>query len=232
MTFQEILQVKDDILKNNRELEQKIKSHIDIYGNKFKEDINSFSARIQKVTDNNEKIVKMIPDINYKISKIDQMEKIGIRADHKMNSFEVRISTILEHIEKMRTKYDKIILDNLFVSGQIGGAHCPYANLSEYLTSNIADVSLLKSEKDQMKKDLKNLKSKNETIIKQTVNLVDGSVKRCNAYTDNKQKDFQLLLDTRMREFNEKVMEIRMNVCKIQMQSEEDVNNLNIGYDK
>ena len=232
MTFQEILQVKDDILKNNRELEQKIKSHIDIYGNKFKEDINSFSARIQKVTDNNEKIVKMIPDINYKISKIDQMEKIGIRADHKMNSFEVRISTILEHIEKMRTKYDKIILDNLFVSGQIGGAHCPYANLSEYLTSNIADVSLLKSEKDQMKKDLKNLKSKNETIIKQTVNLVDGSVKRCNAYTDNKQKDFQLLLDTRMREFNEKVMEIRMNVCKIQMQTEEAVNNLNIGFDK
>jgi hypothetical protein len=64
------------------------------------------------------------------------------------------------------------------------------------------------------------------------VNLVDGSVKRCNQYTDNKQKDFQALLDTKMREFNEKIMEIRMNVCKIQMQTEESVNNINIGFDK
>ena len=47
-----------------------------------------------------------------------------------------------------------------------------------------------------------------------------------------KQKDFQLLLDTKMREFNEKIMEIRMNVCKIQMQTEEAVNNLTIGFDK
>ena len=157
MSFQEILQVKDDILKNNRELEEKIKSHIDIYGNKFKQDINSFSSRIQKVTDNNNNIVKSLPDINFKLSKIDQIEKFNSKTEHKMASFEVRISTILEQIEKIKTKYDKIILDNLFVSGHIGGEHCQYSNLSEYLLTNINDVNLLKLEKDQLKKELKTL---------------------------------------------------------------------------
>ena len=232
MSFQEILQVKDDILKNNRELEEKIKSHIDIYGNKFKQDINSFSDRIQKVTDNNNNIVKTLPDINFKLSKIEQIEKFNARTEHKMASFEVRISTILEQIEKIKTKYDKIILDNLFVSGHIGGEHCQYNNLSEYLLTNINDVNLLKLEKDQLKRELKTLKNKHDNTVKQTVNLIDSSVKRCNQYTDNKQKDFQALLDTRMREFNEKIMEIRMNVCKIQMQTEDAVNNLNIGFDK
>ena len=232
MAFQEILQVKDDILKNNRELEEKIKSHIDTYGDKFKQDINSFSQRIKKVTDSNNNFIKILPDINFKLSKIDQIEKFNARTENKMASFEVRISSILEQLEKIKTKYDKIVLDNLYVSGQIGGQHCPFANLSEYLLSNINDVNLLKLEKDQMKRELKSLHSKKDNIIKQTVNLVDGSVKRCNHYTDNKQKDFQSLLDTKMREFNEKIMEIRMNVCKIQMQTEESVNNLNIGFDK
>ena len=232
MSFQEVLQVKDDILKNNRELEEKIKSHIDVYGNKFKMDINSFSDRIQKVTDSNEKFMKTLPNINYKLSKIDQIEKFNVRTDHKLTSFEVRISAILEQIEKIKTKYDKIILDNLFVSGHIGGAHCQYENLSEYLAVNINDVNLLKLEKDQMKKDIKAIKGKQDSIVKQTVNLIDASVNRCNLYTDNKKKDFELLLETKTREFNEKIMEIRMNVCKIQMQTEEAVNNLNIGFEK
>ena len=104
MSFQEVLQAKDDILKNNRELEEKIKSHIDVYGNKFKMDINSFSDRIQKVTDSNEKFMKTLPNINYKLSKIDQIEKFNVRTDHKLTSFEVRISAILEQIEKIKTK--------------------------------------------------------------------------------------------------------------------------------
>ena len=227
-----MLQVKDDILKNNRQLEEKIKSHIDVYGNKFNLDINEFSERINKVTESNDKFVKSLPDINYKLAKIEQLEKFDVKAEHKMTSFEVRIQTIFEQIEKMKTKYDKIVLDNLIVSPYIGGAHSQYANLSEYLLININDVSLLKSEKDQMKKELKNIKGKYDNLIKQTVNLIDGSVKRCNLYTDNKEKDFQVLLDSKMREFNEKIMDIRMNVCKIQMQTEEAVNNLNIGFDK
>ena len=76
------------------------------------------------------------------------------------------------------------------------------------------------------------MKNKHDNTIKQMVNVIDGSVKRCNEYTDKKQKDFQLLLDTRMREFNEKIMEIRMNVCKIQMKTEEEYNNLNIEFNR
>ena len=76
------------------------------------------------------------------------------------------------------------------------------------------------------------MKNKHDNTIKQMVNVIDGSVKRCNEYTDKKQKDFQLLLDTRMGEFNEKIMEIRMNVCKIQMKTEEEYNNLNIEFNR
>ena len=225
MSFKEIMELKDEILKNNRELEKRLKSQIEQYTNEFVDNISVFKQRITSVSEINNKIVNSLPEIQFQISKIDAIEKFDKRADNKISTHEARLMTISNEIEKLKTKYDKIFIDNMTVPGYVGG-QCKYVNLSEYLTFNINEVSLLKFEIEQLKKDTKNLKNKQDYTIKQVVDLVDGSVRRCNEYTDNKQKDFQLLLDTKMTEFNEKVMEIRMNVYKIQMKTEEDINNL------
>ena len=231
MSFKEIMELKDEILKNNRDLEIRLKTQIENYSTQFSNNISLFQKRINEIKENNNKVMKSIPDINFHISKINQIEKFDLRADNRLSSHDLRITTILNEIEKIKTKYDKIILDNLYVPGHIGG-RCTFQNLSEYLLFNVNEVSLLKVETEQLKKDSKNMKNKNDNNVKQVVNLIDGSVKRCNEYTDNKQKDFQLLLDTKMKEFNEKIMSIRMNVCKVQMKTEEDYNNLNIEFHK
>ena len=225
MSFKEMIELKDEILKNNRELEKNLKSQIEQYTNEFVENISVFKQRITSISEINNKIVNSLPEIKFQISKIDAIEKFDKRTDNRISTHEARLMTIMNEIEKIKTKYDKIFIDNMTVPGYVGG-HCKYVNLSEYLTFNINEVSLLKFEIEQLKKDTKNLKNKQDYTIKQIVNLVDGSVRRCNEYTDNKQKDFQLLLDTKMTELNEKVMEIRMNVYKIQMKTEEDINNL------
>ena len=231
MSFSEIMELKDEILKNNRELELRLKNQIENYSTQFSDKLSTFQKKINTMNENNNKVMNSIPDINFNISKINQLEKFDLRVDNRLSSHDLRITTILTEIEKIKTKYDKIVLDNLYVPGHVGG-RCQFPNLSEYLTFNINEVSLLKLETEQLKKDSKNMKNKHDNTIKQIVNLIDGSVKRCNEYTDNKQKDFQFLLDTRMKEFNEKVMEIRMNVCKIQMKTEEEYNNLSIEFSK
>ena len=231
MSFREIMELKEEILKNNRELELRLKNQIEHYSTQFSNNISNFQKKINTMNENNTKVMNSIPEINFNISKINQLEKFDLRLDNRLSSHDLRITTILTEIEKIKTKYDKIVLDNLYVPGHVGG-RCQFANLSEYLTFNINEVSLLKVETEQLIKDTKNMRNKHDNTIKQIVNLIDGSVKRCNEYTDNKQKDFQLILDTRMKEFNEKIMEIRMNVCKIQMKTEEEYNNLNIEFNK
>ena len=183
------------------------------------------------IIEKNTKVLSSIPNMNFNISKINQIEKFDLRVENRLSSHDLRITTILSEIEKIKTKYDKIVLDNLYIPGHVG-SHCKFQNLSDYLLFNVNEVSLLRLETEQLKKDYKNMKNKHDNTIKQILKLIDGSVKRCNEYTDNKQKDFQLLLDTRMQEFNEKIMEIRMNVCRIQMKTEEECNNLNIGFNK
>ena len=229
MSFKDVIELKDQILKNNRELEIRLKNQIEKYSTQFSNSLSSFQKKIKELNENNNKVMNSLPDINFHISKIDQIEKFDLKADNKLSSHDLRITTILAEIEKIKTKYDKIVLDNLYIPGYVG-AKCQFQNLSEYLLSNVNEVTLLKSEVEQLKSDTKNMKAKHDNTIKQIVGIIDGSVKRCNEYTDNKQKDFQLLLDTRMKEFNEKIMEIRMNVCKIQMKTEEEYNNLNIEF--
>ena len=230
MSFKEIMELKDEILKNNRELEIRLKSEIENYTNEFTQNILLFNEKIKTMHENNTEVMSSLPNINLKISKIDGLEKFGVRADNKLSSHELRITTILKEIEKIKEKYDKIFLDNLLIPGHIG-VSCPFPNVAEYLLSNINEVSLIKLETDKLKRDTKNLKNKQDYNIKQIVNLVDGSVRRCNEYTDNKQKDFQLLLDTKMKEFNEKIMEIRMNVFKNQMKSEDNLSKINAEFD-
>ena len=231
MSFKDVMELKDEILKNNRELEIRLKNIIETYSKDFSKNITIFQKKINTIDEKNTKVLNSIPNMNFNISKINQIEKFDLRVENRLSSHDLRITTILTEIEKMKTKYDKIVLDNLYVPGHVGG-RCQFPNLSEYLLFNINEVSLIKAEKDQLKKDYNNMKNKHDNTIKQVVTLIDGSVKRCNEYTDNKQKDFQSLLDTKMREFNEKVMEIRMNVCKIQMKTEEDYNNLTTEFKK
>ena len=193
MSFKEIMELKDELLKSNRELEIRLKTEIETYTNEFTQNILLFNDKIKTMHENNTKVMSSLPNINLKISKIDGLEKFGVRADNKLSSHDSRITSILKEIEKIKTKYDKIFLDNLLIPGHIG-VSCRFPNVAEYLLSNINEVSLIKLETEKLKRDTKNLKNKQDYNIKQIVNLVDGSVRRCNEYTDNKQKDFQLLL--------------------------------------
>jgi chromosome segregation ATPase len=107
------------------------------------------------------------------------------------------------------------------VSGFVGST-CQFKNLSEYLLFNINEVSRIKAEKDQLKKDTKELKGKTETLTKNMIALNDKSVQLCNKYTDNKQAEFEKALDNTSKDLNEKNMEMRSLMLKYKEAQEEN----------
>ena len=93
-----------------------------------------------------------------KLDKIAELESFKNKVDDKIITHEVRINNNLDEILRIKLRYDKIISENLYVSGFIGGA-CQFKNLSEYLSYNISEVSKLKTEKESNKKRNKGFKS-------------------------------------------------------------------------
>ena len=222
---------KEEVLTQIKELETKITAQITSKESKLNNDYIEFTDKMNLLINNNKTMVSDLVTQKLKIEKITELETFKNKVDGMLITHEVRIKNAVDEIEKIKTKYDKIISDNLYVSGFIGNS-CQFRNLSEYLSYNISEVSKMKLERDQFKRELKDQKSKIEGLMKTIIKLNDNSVKLCNKYTDNKQEEFRKLLQVTETELNQKSMQMRTQVVQFQSNNEKNTNDLKNEFNK
>ena len=213
---------KEEVLKKIKELETKLMSEIKNKELALNTDYQTFTSKINLLMNNNKEMISTMVSQKLKLEKLTELESFKNKTDSMLITHEVRIKNSIDEIEKIKTKYDKIIADNLYVSGFIGNA-CQFRNLGEYLNFNIADVSRLKMEKDQLKKDIRELRNKFDGIMKSMVNMNDNTAKLCNNYTDTRQEYFQISLDNALKELIQKNMDMRVLIQKFQNESDQKV---------
>ena len=218
----EINKFKNEFLKKIRELETKITSQINNKELILNTDYKSFNSKIDLLINNNKELTSIIAAQKVKLERVSELEAFKNKIDSMLISHEVRIKNNVDEIGKIKTKYDKIISDNLFVPGYIGsGGSYQFRNVSEYLSYNIFEVSRLKMEKEQLKRDIKELKGKWDGIMKSMIHMNDNTAKLCNNYTDNKQEYFQQALEQTKKELNEKSLDMRVVITKYQNDSDQ-----------
>ena len=222
---------KEEILTEIKELEKKLTTQIFNKESKLNQDYQEFTSKMNSLISNNKEMVSDLVSQKLKIEKITELESFKNKVDDMLITHEVRIKNSIEDIERMKTKYDKIVTDNLYVSGFIGNS-CQFRNVSEYLSYNISEVSKLKLEREQYKKDMKEDKNKLDGTMKNMISLNDNSVKLCNKYTDNKQEEFRKLLETTQTELNHKSMEMKAMIVQFHNESDIKINNLKKEFNK
>jgi hypothetical protein len=213
---------KEELLKRMREFETKMTSQITNKELTLNADYQAFTSKINVLMNNNKEMISAITSQKVKFDKISELESFKNKTDSMLITHEIRIKNNIDEIEKIKTKYDKIISDNLYVSGYIGNS-CQFRNLAEYLNFNIAEVSRLKMEKDQLKRDIKDIRNKFDGIMKSMVNMNDNTAKLCNNYTDTKQEYFQIQLNNAIKEVNQKSMDMRVVMQKFQNESDQKI---------
>ena len=142
-------------------------------------------------------------------------------------SHEIRINNQNKDITNMKDKYDRAIEDNLIVPGFIG-PKCQFNNMKEYIMNNNSDIARLKYEKDQLKAESKDFKSKFDGLFKQMIVVVDNSVEKCKEYTNIKILDYKKNFDKRFEEFDARGKEIRIDIQNIKTDIERQVNDLKL----
>ena len=212
---------KNEILGQIRELDKKLNAKIDLNQIKLNEDFKSYEKKISSLIENDKDMVIKLVTQKLKLEKISELENFKNKVDDMIITHEIRIKNILDDISRIKLRYDKIVSDNLYVPGFIGNA-CQFKNLSEYLSYNISEVSKLKIEKDQIKKEMKDIKVRFEGLMKNMINLNDTSVKLCKNYTDSKQKEFEIMIENNKKELEQKNLEMRSIMNDFQKKAEEN----------
>ena len=183
------------------------------------------------IIEENKRIIECFLEQKYQIDKIENLEKMSNKTNDTLISHEIKIANNSKDLSSMKIKYDKLFLDNLMVSGFIGPS-CQYKNLSSYIKYQISEFNRMKFDNENVKKETKDFRQKIDGMSKNIINLIDGGVLRCNNYTDNRINDFHVILENKIKEMNDKIMEMRMKNIQFQSKIEEDIKNLKDQYEQ
>ena len=225
MSKEEINLLKDEIYQKLRELEKKINDETTTQKDELNSFYNKTDEKIAHILTNNREIIESVVSEKINYEKIHALENFKNKADGILISHEIRINNNNKDINNMKAKYDRVIVDNLSVPGYVGST-CQYKNIGEYIVSTINEFSRFKYEKDFLKQETKELKTKMDNMFKQIISLVDNSVERCKEYTNNEITEYKKQFDTKFGEFEQTAREIRLEMRQTKNDIEEQVNHL------
>ena len=227
MSKEEINKFKEELLQVVNQLERKI---IEDFNNK-KAQLNANyeknNEKINQIISHNREIIESIVAEKVNCEKIQTLEKFKNKADGILITHEIRINKNNKDIDDMKTKYDKIIVDNLSVPGYVGPA-CQYKNIGEYIIYNISEFSKIKYEKDNLKKETKEIKTKVEDMFKKIIKLVDNSVEKFKEYTDKQIEQFRKHFNMKYEEFDQKSLLIRREMGQTKLDIEKQISSLKL----
>ena len=216
--------LKEEVLFDLRQLENKLTDQINKKWCQIESTNNSLLNRISLMMDNNKQMFDSITLQKVNLDKISDYEPFKNKIEAMVTSHEVRINSILSDVFNFRAKYDKIISDNLSVPGFIGPS-CQYKSLSDFIYYQIMEASKTKNEKEQIKSDVKECKTRVDGFIKNMVNLNDNSVMRCNEYTDTKEKNIKEYVQNILDNFEKKNLDMRADIYDKQEKMFEKIQN-------
>lgn len=220
---EDINNVKNELNKNIRDIEEKILKLINSKESKINEKLSNLNSKLKETTEKSNVTIENYSSQQLDHKKILEFEVFKNKADAMLITHEVRINNSIQDLMKFQGKYDKAIMDNLLLPGFIGPS-CQFKNIGEYIYNTITEISKIKSDKEQIKKDTKDFKNKIDSIMKQMITLNDGSIERCTEYMDNKQKDIENMINGKWTDFNDKIKEIRVIISQFQNHIEGQIN--------
>ena len=221
MSEKELTSFKEELLKEIRVVESRLKEEFVKKILDIEEKNNDHYQQCELLFTRSQSIFNTVISHKVQLDKLNDIDTFKTKINDMVISHEIRINNSLKDIEEMKYKYDKAINDNLFLPGFIG-PNCQYKVISDYLRSNIEDMSKIKADKEILIKDTKEYKKKIDDIIKTVVNLVDSSSVKNIQYTNEKYDDLNELLTNYSNKFNDKIAEIRSNVSSIHKNNDED----------
>ena len=213
----DFIQFKDEIYKKVRLLENKLMNEISIKYGQLKTNYEKIDNKLSFITENTDSLLEFIATQKSNAEKISQIEETKNKTEQNIITHDMKIKSLSGEIDKIRDKYEKILKDNLQVPGFIG-IGCQFKNISEYIENNNVEFSKLKNEKDKIKIENVEVKNKLDNILKSTLNLIDSSIIRSQNYSDNRHEDMKNILNTKLIEINEKNMDLRTEINKLEMQ--------------
>ena len=225
-TNEQIKNIKEEIFKEIRLMENKINTKIDEKFSSLNELKNETEIKYKQILNKSKEMLTSMIDHQIKIEKIVELEQFKNKINDMIITHEIRINNSIDDINTMKAKYDKTIIDNLTLPSFIN-TNNQFKNIGEYIIYNINEVNKLKVEKDLIRKDIKETRVKIDALMATTLSLVNNSVARCHEYCKDNINSLSKSTDTKFREVVFKFDKMEDLIKNNQSQLQNQINKIN-----
>ena len=216
---------KNETLKALREMEKQLLEKIKLKSIETETKIADFDSKLAKFNEINKRMYDSVAEQQIYSEKLNYLNDFKARTETRLISFDVKLSNYLSDLTNIKTRYDKIFLEQLTVPGIIGPS-CKFRSISDYLNDTLNNADQLKNEKELMKKQINELKSKNELFEKNLAVSVDSTISTCKLYTDTKINEIKDFFIRKIEEFDEILVNTKFKIEENVLKNEELSSNI------
>ena len=193
---------KDETLKALREIEKQLLEKMKLNNIETESKIADFDLKLSKFQEINKRMYESVIEQQVYLEKINHLNDFKSKTETRLISFDVKLTNFLSDLINIKSRYDKLFLENLTVPGIIGNS-CKYRSISDYINDSIKTSDQLKIEKELIKKQVAELKNKNETFENKISSSIENSISACKLYTDMKIKEIKNFFIEKFEDLNE-----------------------------
>ena len=152
MSKEEITSLKEEFLKEIRNLEKRLNLQLSLNLKETIEKNDKFIHEFNKISKNNKILSDLISSKNFESTKSNELEAFKKKTETMVISHDVRINQALKELSDIRFTLSKEISENLIIPGFVGPA-CKYKTMANYISINIPEMEKAKSEIESNKKE-------------------------------------------------------------------------------
>lgn len=227
----DIIYFKEDVLKDIRHLDSKLKLKLDTNIEKIDQKLKSFDSKfdsmVQKIAD----LSKLISDDNTIREKVEQLSAFKATMESTIITHEVKQNMISKELKDAIFKYDKAILDNLLYPGIIGNS-CRFKTFKDFIDYLLKQDSLFITFRDKQILDLKSYKGKLETLTKSLQSQIDAINLASTQYTNRAVSECEERIKSLLKIYDDRLEDMRVENGKYAIQLKTQSNNLASEWNK
>ena len=197
----DIILFKDETLKTLRKIENQLLEKIKLKDIETESKISEFKIQLEKFQEINKRMYESILEQQVNLENIKNLNDFKTKTDARLISVDAKLSNYFSDLINIRTRYDKIFSENLAVPGVIGTS-CKYGTISDYIKANINITDQINRESDLMKKQVNELKVKNNLLEKNLNISIDDSISTCKLYADSRVNEMKIYFQEKFDELN------------------------------
>ena len=171
--------------------------------------------KINSIAQNNNSLIGLITNQNFNIEKFTELEEFKSKAEQNLLRHDIKIKNIIQELEKLKIRYDKIFNDNLIVPGYVGPGS-QHKNLADYVVYQINEFQKIRNDTEQTK-------NKVDNSSRAALNAVNTSFAQFQKYTDEKNKDTRIILEKTYNQFSDKILDLETELNKYQFKIEKQM---------